>query len=79
MNILETLYDGQYIPARPDTPEYRKLCEKSCTYWEQIQKIMGEDFLDAHWNCQVDLESAARLHDFREGFRLAVSLMLDLL
>ena len=79
MNILETIYDGQYAPARPDSPEYRALRQKSLTYWEQIQKTMGEDFLDKHWNCQVDLESAARLHDFREGFRLAVTLMLELL
>lgn len=40
---------------------------------------MGLDFQDRFWDSQIDLESAARFNDFREGIRFALSLMLELL
>ena len=40
---------------------------------------MGEDFIERHWDGLCKAERFRDCANFREGFRLGVSLMLELL
>ena len=79
MNILQDIYNGRYEPTRPNSPQYRALREKCYAYWDKVQEAMGDEFLDQFWNHEVEMEDEARFHDFREGFLLGASLILELL
>lgn len=79
MNILQDIYNGLYEPAQPHSPEYLAMREKRYAYWDKVQEVMGEAFQDQFWIHEVKLEDEERFSDFREGFRLGVSLMLELL
>lgn len=77
MSILQDIYEDEYIPRKPveDLPE--DLQKKKWAFWEEIEKAMGVDFIERHWDSLCDLIRFRDYAAFREGFRLGVALMLE--
>lgn len=79
MSILHDIYSEKYSPERAvrKIPFSLRLQERA--FFDAVETAMGPDFLQRH---RAALEEAARFRDyagFREGFRLGVSLMRELL
>ncbi len=79
MTTLRDLYSDQYTAKRPDTAEFRALQEADLRNWEQVEAAMGKRFVERCLNQRLALEADLRYNDFREGFLLGASLLLELL
>ena len=79
MSILEKIYNQQYAPASPMKKMPFSLRLKERAFYEAVEEAMGEDFLERYWDGLCEVEDFKRFSDFREGFRLGVSLMLEML
>ena len=79
MSILQDIYTDQYSPleTQPKPPE--KLRAEIYSLFEKIEEEMGREFAEKYWNCLCDEENFLNYASFREGFRLRVSLMTELL
>ena len=79
MDILEKLYNGEYDPGKASDDELPEALRiKRQAFWEAIEEGMGKDFLESHWDTLCQIEHFRDCANFREGFRLGVSLMLEL-
>ena len=80
MSILEEIYSSRYFPIEIIGPQLpRELREKQKNFYDEAEKAIGADLFEKYWD---ELCEANRLEDyliFREGFRLGVSLALELL
>ena len=77
MSILDELYREMCIEKRPETAEYTEARERGFAIWEEAAEILGPEFSDKVWNNLVELSTIAGRHNFKEGFRLGVQLMLE--
>ncbi len=79
MSILHDIYNEQYTPgdALGKMPFSLRLKER--TFFDAVEEAMGEDFIERHWDGLCKVEAFRDYANFREGFRLGVSLMLELL
>ena len=79
MRILQKIYDGKYSTDHVLTKMPFALRLKQRAFFDAVEETMGADFLQRH---RGSLEEAVRYvgyANFREGFRLGVSLMTELL
>lgn len=78
MSILQDIYNGGYTPgkAADKLPFSLRLQERA--FFEAVEEAMGGEFLQRHWDGLCKIESVRDYASFREGFRLGVSLMLEL-
>ena len=79
MSILKDIYNEKYFPRRTQRSIPFSLRLQERAFFDAVEAAMGPDFLQRH---RAALEEAARFRDyagFREGFRLGVSLMRELL
>jgi len=79
MSTLHDIYNNEYFPAEPTDEMPPELCDKRRAFLDEIQKTMGEKFLAEHWGGFVEANQFGNFVCFREGFRLGVSLMLEVL
>ena len=79
MSILKDIYNKKYIPADPAKKMPFSLSLKERTFYNAVEEAMGPEFMESHWDNLCKVEDFKRFHDFQEGFRLGVSLMLELL
>ncbi len=79
MNTLHDIYSEKYTPSKAaqKTPFSLRLEERA--FFDAIEEAMGADFLERHRDGLGKLEDYKAYASFREGFRLGVSLMLELL
>lgn len=79
MRILQDIYTNQYsaIETQPKPPE--KLRAEVYRLFEKMETEMGREFAEKYWNCMCEEEDFLNYANFREGFRLGVSLMMELL
>lgn len=79
MSVLENIYNGDYTPgkAAEKLPFSLRLAERA--FFEAIEGSMGADFIERHWDGLCKAERFRDCANFREGFRLGVSLTLELL
>ena len=77
MSILDKIYYEMYLQKLPETAEYKEVRERSLAIWEEAAEILGPEFSDKVWNNLVELSTVGSHHDFKEGFRLGVQLMLE--
>ena len=79
MTILENIYNGDYDPGRAadNLPFSLRLGERA--FYDAVEKTMGAKFLERHWDGLCKIEHFRDCANFREGFRLGVSLMLEML
>ena len=79
MSILQDIYNENYTLADPETQMPVSMRNKERAFYNAVEEAMGADFMESHWNNLCKAEDFRRFNDFREGFRLGVSLMLELL
>ena len=79
MSILQNIYSNDYTPADPAKKMPFSLRLKERAFYDSIEEAMGEEFIERHWDSLCKLEHYKGFTNFREGFRLGVSLMLELL
>lgn len=77
MSILQDIYDGQYSPAERADAIPQELREKTLAFYDEIERVLGSQFIEKHWDALCELESLRDINNFREGFRLGVALMLE--
>ena len=78
MDILETLFNGEYEPPMLPEGELDAWLEQDYAFWEHIEALAGPEETETLWFQRGELEAALRLSGFREGFRLGASLLLAL-
>lgn len=76
-SLLEELYHGSYDRTFTRTAEYNAAAEAMTKVWDAAETKLGQDAREALWNTASDLALLEGYNDFRDGFRLGVSLMLE--
>ena len=79
MSVLEKIYSGDYNPDKAAEKLPFSLRLKERAFFEAIEESMGADFIERHWDGLCKVEHFRDYANFREGFRLGVSLMMELL
>lgn len=79
MSILEKIYSGDYDPGKASENLPFSLRLKNRAFWDAVEEGMGEEFVERHWDGLCKIERFRDYANFREGFRLGVSLMMELL
>lgn len=76
-SLLKELYYGSYERRFVRTPEYNAAAEAMSKVWDAAEAKLGQETREALWNTAFDLADLEGYQDFRDGFRLGVSLMLE--
>ena len=79
MSILQDIYSGGYAPGESSEKLPKDLSDKRWAFYGEVEKAMGLDFMERHWDDLMEADLYRDYTNFREGFRLGVSLMLELL
>ena len=79
MSILHDIYGGGYAPGESLERLPQDLSDKYWAFFEEVEKTMGLEFIERHWDNLIEADLYRSRASFREGFRLGVSLMLELL
>ena len=79
MSILNDIYCDEYHPQVTGPVLPQDLREKDLAVWEKASEVLGGDFVDAHLYRLCEIENLNDFHNFREGFRLGVLLMLEVM
>ena len=79
MSILQDIYNERYTPGDTLQKMPLSLRLKERAFYEAIENAMGVEFIERHWEALCEVEGSRDYANFREGFRLGVSLMLELL
>ena len=79
MSILQDIYSEKYTPGKATDKLPFSLRLKERAFWDAIEAGMGADFIERHWDGLCKVEHFRDYANFREGFRLGVSLMMELL
>lgn len=79
MSILQDIYNEAYSPIdkADKLPFSLRLTERA--FYEAVEEAMGAEFVDKQREKLCKVENFRDFANFREGFRLGVSLMLELL
>ena len=78
MSILHDIYGGGYAPGESLERLPQDLGDKYWAFFEEVEKAMGLEFIERHWDNLVEADLYRSHANFREGFRLGASLMLEL-
>lgn len=79
MGILEKLYHDLYEPNAPYRPEMREIYERYDAAWEKAEALLGDGLSHELLGSILELMDAEACNDFKEGFRLGVQFMYELL
>ncbi len=79
MSILQDIYNDSYYPCEPLEHMPKALRDKQLAFYEKIEEAMGVEFMEQHWDDLCEIDRFRDFTNFRQGFRLGVSLMLELL
>lgn len=79
MNILESIFDEEYFPSKALKSMPFSLRLEETSFYEAIENAMGAEFIERHWDAMKGVQHFRDYANFREGFRLGISLMLELL
>ena len=79
MSILHEIYDDTYIPCAPLQKIPKELQDRKWAFYEEVERAAGVELIERHWDAICEADSARDYVNFREGFRLGVSLMLEMI
>ena len=79
MNILQDIYSGGYCPCETAEKIPPGVKDRKWAFFDEIEKRYGVEVIERHWDDLCEADSARDYANFREGFRLGVSLMMELL
>lgn len=79
MSILKDIYYDKYSPEarQKNTPD--SLCRKRSAFFNAVDEAMGREFLEHHSRGLAEWEQYQNYASFREGVRLGVLLMMEVL
>lgn len=78
MSILQDIYSDSYYPCEPLEHMPKRLLDKQLAFYNKIEEAMGMEFMEQHWEDLCEIERFRDFANFRQGFRLGASLMLEL-
>ena len=76
-SLLEEIYYGNYERRFVRTPEYKAATAAMTKTWDAAHEKLSREELDELWSTAMALSVLEGYDDFRAGFRLGVSLMLE--
>lgn len=76
-SLLEELYYGSYERQFVRTPKYNTAAAAMTKTWDAAHEKLSREELDELWNTAMELVLLEGYDDFRAGFRLGMSLMLE--
>ena len=79
MSLLHDIYNDNYDPCKPLDKMPFSLRLKERAFFDAVEMAMGAEFIERHWDGLCKIEQFKGYANFREGFRLGVSLMLEML
>ncbi len=79
MSILDDIYAGRYSVGHPPGDISREVLDQDAAFWEEAESILGEEAVEEQQKRACDISFEEERNAFREGFRLGVLLMLELL
>ena len=79
MSILHKIYDNQYSPKKSREKVPFSLRRKERVFLDAIEEGLGPDFIEKHRSGLCQVEDFLCYDHFREGFRLGVRLMLEVM
>ena len=79
MSILQDIYNDNYAPSKALNKMPFSLRLKERAFYDAIEESMGIEFMEKHCDGLCEIERFRDFTNFREGFRLGVSLMRELL
>lgn len=79
MRILKDIYNHEYFPSEPLDEMPPELYNKQQEFREKVEESMGKEFVAKCQEELYDIQNFRGYINFRDGFRLGVSLMLELL
>lgn len=79
MSILRKIYDENYDPDKSCVKLPFSLRLKERAFWDAIEEGMGAAFAEHHRDTLCKVERCRDYANFREGFRLGVALMMELM
>ena len=79
MSILQDIYSGGYAPEESLEKLPQDLSDRYWAFFEAVEKGMGIEFVERHWDGLMEVNLYRNEMNFREGFRLGVALMLEML
>lgn len=74
MSILQDIYDNKYTPGKAQD----RLPFSLRLRGREIYEALDEEFIERYWDDLCKIGSYRDFANFREGFRLGVSLMLEM-
>ena len=78
-SLLEEIYYGSCERRFVRTPEYKAATAAMTKTWDAAHEKLSREELDELWRTAMALSALEGYDDFRAGFRLGVSLMLEAL
>lgn len=79
MSALQDIYNGKYTSGKAAEKLPFSLRLKLRSFLDPIEETMGPEFIERHRDDLCQIEQYRAYANFREGFRLGVSLMLEML
>lgn len=79
MDILQNIYTGGYCPCKAVDKIPSVLRDREWAFYEEVEKRVGIELIERHWDAICEADSVRDYVNFREGFRLGVSLMLEMI
>ena len=79
MSILHEIYHETYEPCEPLRKIPKELLDRKWAFYEEVEKRVGIELIERHWDAICEADIVRDYVNFREGFRLGVSLMLEMI
>lgn len=78
-NVLKELYKEYYSGSYQPTARYFALTQKEQELWDQVEPLIGQETAEKLQERQGEVSDELSYGWFREGIRVGVLLMLELL
>ena len=78
-NLLKELYKEYYSGSYKPTAEYFALTQKEQDLWDRVEPLIGQETAERLQDSQGEISDELSYGWFREGIRVGVLLMLELL
>ena len=78
-SVIYRIYEHIISKDYQVSQEYRDLYKKEDKVWDKARPLLSKELIEELQNSQGDVQMQSNLDWFREGIRVGMSLMLELL
>lgn len=78
-DIIESIYENISMDGGIVSAEYRERYRRARVLWDSVQPVLGTEMIEKLKECYFDAEEQSNLDWFREGIRIGLSLVLEVL